>query len=281
MKSKVNVIWYILRYELLMNIRSKWVLGFSVGFALLVLGISYFGLALIGYEVEFQDFYRTIASLLNLAIYIIPVVALVMGVNSLCSERGEMDMLLSQPVSRTSVFVGKITGLFATMFISTMIGLGGAGIIIALKSGYDGIWKYLIFVFLCIAMAAVFLSLSGLVATLARKRAVALVITLLLWAFFVIFYDLVVFAISYYFVGERYLRTMLYFSLLANPIDVIRVLTLMIIGGAPALGPAGAGLIRQFGGVWAGIFLSIGIILVWIIVPLTAAVYAFKKRDVI
>ena len=279
--SKIRTVGHIMRYELLMNIRSKWVLGFSIGFALLALGISYFGMALIGYTVEFQDFYRTVASLLNMVIYLIPVVALVMGVNSMCVERSSFDMLLAQPVSRSQVFLGKIGGLFVAMFVTTTIGLGAPGIVIALQSGYDGIWKYLIFVVLCLAMATMFISLSTLVSVLVRGRTRALVITLLLWVFFVLFYDLIVFSISYYVVNERYLRTMLYFSLLVNPIDIIRVLTLMIIGGEAALGPAGAGLIRQFGGVWSGISLSAALILVWNVAPLAVATYVFKKRDIL
>lgn len=279
--SKIRTVGYIMRYELLMNIRSKWVLGFSIGFALLALGISYFGMALIGYMVEFQDFYRTVASLLNLVIYLIPVVALVMGVNSMCQERSSFDMMLAQPVSRSQVFLGKIGGLFIAMFVTTAIGLGTPGIVIGVQSGYEGVWKYVIFVVLCLAMATMFVSVSTLVSVIVRGRTRALVISLLLWVFFILFYDMIVFAISYYVVNERYLRTMLYFSLIANPIDIIRVLTLMIIGGESALGPAGAGLIRQFGGIWTGISLSAALILLWNIVPLGLATLVFKKRDIV
>lgn len=278
--KKLNAISYILYQELLINIRSKWVIGFSFIFAFLVIGISYFGLAFIGYEVGFQDFYNTVASLVNLVIYIMPIIALVMGVNSLCGETGEIDILLAQPVSRAEVLIGKITGLFATILFSTFIGFGGAGLIISIKSGYEGVWKYIIFVVLSVLMAAVFLSLSLLVGILSRRRAKALVVTLLLWSFFVIFYDLFVFAISYT-VDERYLRTTLYFSLLGNPIDIIRVLTLMVLGGTPALGPAGAGLIRQFGGIWTAIILSLGLLMVWIAVPLFISIYFFKRQDIL
>jgi Cu-processing system permease protein len=231
--------------------------------------------------VEFQDFYRTVASLLNMVIYLIPVVALVMGVNSMCQERSSLDMMLAQPVSRSQVFLGKIGGLFIAMFVTTAIGLGTPGIVIGVQSGYEGIWKYVIFVVLCLAMATMFVSVSTLVSVIVRGRTRALVISLLLWVFFILFYDMIVFAISYYVVNERYLRTMLYFSLIANPIDIIRVLTLMIIGGESALGPAGAGLIRQFGGVWTGISLSAVLILLWNIVPLGLATLVFKKRDIV
>ncbi len=276
----IRVLRQILKIELLINMRSKWIVGFSVAFALLAMGISYFGLALIGYEVEFQDFYRTVASLLNLVIYIVPIVALVIGANSFSVERGDLDMLLSQPVSRTQVLLGKMGGLFGTVVLSTLIGFGIAGVIIALKCGYEGAWKYLIFVALCIGMGTVFLSLAALISVLARRRAKALVVTLLLWAFFVIFYDLVVIALSYY-VEEAYVRPLLYFSLLANPVDIVRVLTLMVIGGIAALGPAGAGMLRQFGGLWTSLILSLAMLVVWIIIPLAGAVLVFKRQDIL
>jgi len=279
-KNYFNTTIYISYQELLVNLRSKWIIGFGLAFAFLVMGVSYFGLAFIGYEVGFQDFYSTVASLLNLVIYIMPIIALVMGTNSLCGETGEMDILLTQPISRAKVLMGKMGGLFTTILSSTLLGFGGAGLIIAIKSGYEGVWKYIIFVVLSVVMAAVFLSLSLLVGILSRRRAKALVVTLLLWSFFVIFYDLFVFAISYT-VDERYLRTTLYFSLLGNPIDIIRVLTLMLLGGTSALGPAGAGLIRQFGGIWTGIILSLGLLMFWIAVPLSLAIYLFRRQDIL
>ncbi len=275
---RIGKIGCIANHELLMNVRSKWILGFSVTFALIALGISYFGLAFIGYEVEFQDFYRTVASLLNLIIYVIPIVALVLGANSFSGEGGEINILAAQPLTRVEILAGKAGGLFVTLLVSTLLGFGVAGLIIALRSGYAGIWKYIIFVFLSIGLATIFLSLSILITIVSRGRAKALVVSLLLWFFFVIFYDLCVIAISYA-VEERYLRTVLYFSLLGNPIDIVRVLTLMTVGGTSALGPAGAGLIRQYGGMGAGIILSFGLIVLWIAVPLFAAGVVFSRQD--
>lgn len=275
---RFQTIAYIANHELLLNVRSKWILGFSATFALIALGISYFGLAFIGYEVEFQDFYRTVASLLNLIVYVVPIVALVLGANSFSREGGEVGILAAQPLSRMEILMGKAGGLFVTLLISTLVGFGVAGLIIAIRSGYEGMWRYIIFVLLSTGLATIFLSLSILIAIVSKGKAKALVVSLLLWFFFVIFYDLGVIAISYS-VDERYLRTTLYFSLLGNPIDIVRVLTLMVVGGTSALGPAGAGLIRQFGGMGAGIILSAGMILLWIVIPLVVAGNIFARQD--
>jgi Cu-processing system permease protein len=275
----VKTVSYIARHEFLINIRNKWTLAFAALFAILVLAISYFGMALVGYEVEFQDFYRTTASLLNLVMYVIPIVALVMGTNSFAGNGGSFDLLFSQPVSRGEVLIGKFSGLFVSVSVSTLLGFGLAGMVIALRSDYEGVWRYALFVLISLGLAMSFFSLSILAAILAKRKAKAFVIVLLLWFFFVIFYDLLVISLTY-FIEESYLRPALFLSLIGNPVDIMRVLTLMTIGGTSALGPAGAGLIRYFGGAWSSLMLGITFSLLWIIVPLLIASWVLKRQDI-
>lgn len=75
----------IARQELVINIRNRWTIVFAIAFGGLVLAISYFGLVTAG-QIGFQGFARTSASLLNLVLYIIPLVALVMGTLSFTSS---------------------------------------------------------------------------------------------------------------------------------------------------------------------------------------------------
>jgi Cu-processing system permease protein len=64
----------IARQELVINIRNRWTLVFAGVFGILVLAISYFGLVT-GGSLGFQGFARTSASLLNMVLYIVPLVA--------------------------------------------------------------------------------------------------------------------------------------------------------------------------------------------------------------
>ncbi|HSB29704.1 MAG TPA: ABC transporter permease subunit, partial [Pyrinomonadaceae bacterium] len=122
----------IARQELTVNIRNRWTMIFSGVFCLLVLAISYFGLVTAG-TIGFQGFARTSASLLNLVLYVIPLVALTMGTLSFTSDAGSNELLYSQPVSRVDVMLGKLAGLFASIVTATFIGFGAAGVIISLK----------------------------------------------------------------------------------------------------------------------------------------------------
>ncbi|HYL97598.1 MAG TPA: ABC transporter permease subunit, partial [Blastocatellia bacterium] len=129
-----NAVTTIARQELIINIRNKWTVIFAGVFGVLVLAISYFGLATAG-SIGFQGFARTSASLLNLVLYLVPLVSLIMGTLSFTSEKTTGEMLFAQPVSRSDILAGKIAGLFASIFTATLIGFGLAGIVISVKAG--------------------------------------------------------------------------------------------------------------------------------------------------
>ena len=61
--------------EIIASIRGRWTHIFALIFAVLVSGISYFGLSASGYSGTMQDFSRTTLSLLNLVLYIIPLIS--------------------------------------------------------------------------------------------------------------------------------------------------------------------------------------------------------------
>ena len=133
----MNAILTIAKQELIINIRNKWTLIFAIAFGTLVLAISYFGLVTVG-EIGFEGFTRTSASLLNLILYVIPLVALVMGTLSFTSEKSSGELLFSQPVTRTEILLGKLAGLFVSIASATLIGFGIAVFLIAVKAGPEG-----------------------------------------------------------------------------------------------------------------------------------------------
>ncbi len=276
---KASAIAEIGKLELKIQLRSKWMIGFGMLFAVLVVGVSYYGLTFLGYEAEFQDFYRTTVTMLNLVLIIIPVVALVACGQSLSGDPGYFEFLASQPIGRTDILLGKVAGLFVALTVITVFGFGLGGLMIALKTNSEGIWKYFIFVGMSITLGLVFVSLSAMLSILANRRAMAIVTALVLWFFFLFIYDFIVLSASYY-VEEAYLRKMLYFSLLGNPIDLARVVVLMSVGGEAALGAAGAGLLRMFGGAVTSAISAAALFAVWVAVPLGIAALVFRRQDI-
>ena len=136
-------IFTIAGQETRISMRNRWTLLFAGVFGLLALAISYFGLVTEGYA-GFQGFARTTASLLSLVLYLVPLVALTMTILSLTGDRGEMELLFSQPLARIEILLGKVLGLFGSMLTAMLFGFGVAGTVIASQVGADGLLRFLV-----------------------------------------------------------------------------------------------------------------------------------------
>jgi Cu-processing system permease protein len=274
----INAVATIARQELVINIRNRWTTIFALVFGGLALAISYFGMLTAG-AIGFQSFARTSASLLNLVLYIIPLVALMMGALSFTSEKSLSEVLFAQPVTRTEILVGKLAGLFASMVIATLAGFGLAGAIIALKTGTGGVLRYQAFVVLSLALALVFLTLSALVASVCQRKTKAFGVALFLWFFFALFFDLMAIGVTFL-LKERTANAFIFSSLLGNPVDLARVACLIILDGKEVFGAAGAALVKFTGGEGVSFALLIGGLIVWMIVPFLLARHALKRQDI-
>jgi Cu-processing system permease protein len=273
-----HAITAIARQELVINIRNRWTIVFAVAFGALALAISYFGLVTAG-QIGFQGFARTSASLLNLVLYIIPLVALVMGTLSFTSEKSAGELLFSQPITRTEILLGKLLGLFASIFTATLVGFGLAGLVIASNAGTEGSLRYPLFVGFSLLLALIFLSLAAFISALCGRKAKAFGVALFVWFFFVLFYDLLVIGATFL-LKERTANTFIFASLFANPVDMVRVASLMALDGKEIFGAAGAALLRFFGGEVLSLLLLLSALALWIIAPLLLARSLLGRQDI-
>ncbi len=273
-----NAVTTIARQELVINIRNRWTLVFAALFGVLVLAISYFGLVT-GGTVGFQGFARTSASLLNMVLYIIPLVALTMGTLSFTSEKSASELLFSQPVTRGEILVGKFLGLFASIFTATLVGFGLAGVIIAAKAGTEGALRYPALIGFSLLLALIFLSLSAFISAVCGRQSKAFGVALFVWFFFVLFYDLVVIGATFLF-KERTANAFLFGSLFGNPVDMVRVASLMTLNGKDIFGAGGAALLRFFGGEGLSIALLLIALSFWVVAPLFFAQRLLRHQDI-
>lgn len=259
------------------NVRNKWTVLFALVFGALSLAIAWFGLVTAGLA-GFQGFTRTTASLLNLVLYLVPIVGLAMGALSLTGEKGANELLFSQPVTRREILVGKIHGLFLSIVTAMFFGFGLTGIVIAFTAGPDGVWRYLSFVGFALLLALVFLSLGAMVAVLSGTKAKALGYSLFLWFFFVLFYDLFVIGLTFV-LRERAANQFIFLSLFGNPVDMVRVSSLITLSDATIFGPAGAALVKFLGGRVASNLLLVSGLVVWTVAPLLIADRVLRRQD--
>lgn len=267
----------IARKELKDVLKSDWLLGYTVLFAVLALTISYLGQRNLG-GLGFEGFSRTTASLLNLSLLLTPLVGLAAGAGAIAGMRdhGSLSYLLAQPVRPLEVLVGKYMGQVTAIGLATIAGFGMAGIVIAMASPAMSVGFYLLLLGLVIVLSAVMVGIGLLVSVMSRDRGQAIGIVIGVWFFFVLFFDLVLVGmVSSSALGGAALLT----ALLANPVEVVRLLMVLNLDSEmTVLGPFGAYLMDSFGASGATVLLSVAM-LVWLLVPLGVGSVLFRNPN--
>lgn len=268
----------IARRELVIAVRNRWTLIVSAVFGILMVAIAWAGVAAEGYGGT-TDFTRTSASLLNLVLYLVPLMALVMGTLSFAGDRGTAELLFSQPVSRTDVMLGKILGLFLSLSSAMSAGFLLAGGVIFAGTGSSGVGAFLAFAFLTLLLSMVFLGIAALATILSGRRPRSFGIAILLWFFFVLLYDLLVLGAASQLKGQT-ATVALFLSLFGNPVDLVRVASLILLDNVTIFGAAGAALVRFLGGAAWSMVVLLGALAAWIAVPLVIARAALRNQDI-
>ena len=105
MSAAIRAALVVAAAEFRAALAGRLVQGFGVVFALMALAIAGAGLAASG-QVVVQGFTRTAVSLLSLALYLLPLVGLVLGAHAFGVEDGGTELLLAQPIARGTVREG-------------------------------------------------------------------------------------------------------------------------------------------------------------------------------
>jgi Cu-processing system permease protein len=254
------------------RIRNRWVLAISLVFAAFALLITYFGAAQQG-AVGFRGIEVTIASLVSLVIYLVPLIALVLGYDAVVGERerGSLDLLLSMPVTRLEVILGKFLGLSSALGLSTLIGFGSAGVLLAYQIKLDALFDYWGFVLSAILMGMSFLSMAVMVSVIASDRARASGAAIALWFFYVLVFDLLLLG-GLVVSGGGIGGDVFSYLLLLNPADIFRVLNIFGMEEAKTLYGLGTVLPDTLSSPW-----FLGTLMVfWIVAPLGVAIWKFE-----
>ena len=268
------------RQELTLALRSRWTQIFALAFAALALATASSGYIMSGGS-GVQDFSRTAVSLVQLVLILVPLTSLVIGVLSLASDQGAVELLLSQPVPRRTILLGRLLGLFEALAAAQALGFGAAGLVVFLNAGDEGIAGFLLLLLASLVMTSVFLGIAALLAVggFGRRRAQALALALVIWFGLVILFDIAALGAASLLPSGPASR-LLIVSVLANPVDAARTAALLGIEGPAAFGAASLAFLRFTGGTWGAAMLLAVSAIVWIVAPPLLAVRRLGRADV-
>jgi Cu-processing system permease protein len=272
-----TIITTLLKKEISDSLNNRWFVLYAAAFTGLALLLSWLSLSGggTGYR-GFASFGRTAASLVNLVLLVVPLMALTIGASSLSGERerGTLTYLLSQPINRSEVLLGKYLGLAAALLGALALGFGLSAVVIAGRGGQTDAKAYALLVAFAFVLALGMLSLGFLISVTSHKATVATGLALFIWLALVFIGDLGLMGTTLAF--KLPIDTLFSLALL-NPLQVFKMSALISINSTlDVLGPAGTYAMQTYRDNLTWLFL--GSLAAWIVLPLGAAYVIFDRR---
>jgi len=268
----------VAKKEIMDNIRNKWILLMTGIFAALTLLVSYFGSLGQGW----QDLGFTIAGMMTLVQYLIPIIGLMLGYSAIVGEieRGSLNALLSFPLKRIEVLIGKFIGLGGVLSVALLVGFGIAGIVIGANVSEVDVVQYISFLLASVLLGLVFVAISLLASSFFENRSTAMGMAVFLWFFFTMIWNLIIAGIA---IASGGIDLMLseglpewYYAVnIINPISAYGTLVSLNVGPVSASPIEDILSTPEFYSSW----LMVAILLLWTILSLVLAYVFFKKRD--
>ena len=254
------------------RLRNRWVLAVALVFAAFSLVITYAGGAQQG-TVGLRSLEFTITSLVSLVIYLVPLIALLLGFDAIVGERerGSLDLLLAYPITRGELLLGQYLGLALALALAMLAGLAAVGVVLAGQFGTRALFHYSGFVISALLMGLAFLSLAVLISVLARDRTRASGAAIILWFLFVLVFDLALLGVLVGTAG-RYGGEIFPYLLLLNPTDVFRILNVFSAEDVRSA----YGLVSVVPPVLLRLDVLAAVMAGWIAIPLALAKWRFK-----
>ena len=248
----------ILKYSFFDLMRSRWSYVYFLFY--LVLGFVLFFLN--------SDVNKAVITLLNIIIVLTPLIGTIFGVMYYYSSREFVELLLSQPLKRSTIFVGQYLGVSISLSLSLIIGLGIPFVAYGVFRSGD-IWDFTSLLITGGFLTFIFVALAYNIALSFNDKIKGFGFAILLWLFMAVIYDglIMIMMISFqdYPLDKFALGAMMF-----NPIDLSRVLILLKLDISALLGYTGA-VFQQFFGTSNGMIISMTVLLIWILILMSGS----------
>ncbi len=275
---RFRVVKSLILWELTEALRSRWLVAYALSYLLFGLSLTQFSLMGVSY-LGLQAVGRIMATLINLSLYLVPLISLVLGCISIVGEKevGIVEWLFSEPIGVLDYVLGKYLGLLIAISVATFLGFGLASWVVVVALPATDLHKYLMFIVVAILLSMACLSIGMMISASSKSRFEALGLAFLVWFTMIFVYDLMVMGMTI----SMGLRESEVFTLaVANPVEDARILMIYFIDPMLTfLGPHGAYAVRELG-EWLPLALSL-ILAIYAVVILSVTIFVLKGKDLI
>ena len=256
----------ILKYSFYDLMRSRWSYVYF-GFYLLL------GIVLLFLN---NDLSKAVITLMNVIIILVPLIGTIFGVMYYYNSKEFTELLLAQPLKRSSIFLGQYLGVSLSLSMSLILGLGIPFMFYGLFRS-NAIWDFSLLLITGVFLTLIFTALAFNIALSNENKIKGFGYAILLWLFLAIIYD-GIFLMSLIVFEEYPLDKLSLFGTMLNPIDLSRTLILLKLDISALLGYTGA-VFKKFFGTNLGLIISFFMLTLWVILPVFRITYKSKKKD--
>lgn len=256
----------ILKYSFYDLIRSRWSYVYFLFYLLLGFVLLFLN----------NNVSKAVITLMNIIIVLVPLIGTLFGIMYYYNSKEFTELLLAQPIKRSSIFLGQYLGVAGSLTLSLVLGLGIPFVLYGLFRS-DAIFDFSLLLVTGAFLTLIFTALSFNIALANENKIKGFGYAVLLWLFMAVIYD-GLFLMSLIIFNEYPLDNFSLGATLFNPIDLSRTLILLKLDISALLGYTGA-IFKQFFGTSQGILVSIAMLALWTIVPIWWLVYRAKRKD--
>ena len=256
----------ILKYSFFDLLRSRWSY------------VYFFFYLIIGFVLLFlnNDTSKAVITLMNIIVVLTPLIGTIFGVMYYYNSREFTELLLAQPLKRTTIFLGQYIGVSLSLSLSLVLGLGIPFLAYGVMQS-TAIFNFITLLFVGAFLTFIFVALAFNIALSNENKIKGFGYAILLWLFLAVIYD-GLFLISLVVFQEYPLDQFSLFATMFNPIDLSRILILLKLDISALLGYTGA-VFQKFFGTNFGMILSSLVLILWTILPTLRIISKSKRKD--
>ncbi|MBW7870025.1 MAG: ABC transporter permease subunit [Flavobacteriia bacterium] len=251
----------IIKYVVSDILRNKIIIAYTI-FLLLIS----FGLFVIEDVPE-----KSLMSMLTMNLTLIPLISTMFSTIYIYNSGEFIELLAAQPIKRKTLWFSIFISLALALSIAFFIGFGIPVLIFSANS--IGITM----IITGIILSVIFVSISLFTAVYIKDKTKGIGAALLLWLFFTVVFDGLVLFLLFQFLDYPLENLIVVLSML-NPVDLVRIVSLMQMDVSALMGATTAVFKKTFTGM-SGSFITYGVLLLWLIIPLYFSTRKFDKKD--
>jgi Cu-processing system permease protein len=256
----------ILKYSFYDLMRSRWSYVYFVFYLLLGVVLLFLN----------NNLSKAVITLMNVIIVLVPLIGTIFGVMYYYNSKEFTELLLAQPLKRSSIFLGQYIGVALSLSMSLILGLGIPFVFYGLFKSND-IWDFSLLLITGTFLTFIFTALAFNIALSNENKIKGFGYAILLWLFLAVIYD-GLFLMSLILFEDYPLDKLSLFGTMLNPIDLSRTLILLKLDISALLGYTGA-VFKKFFGTNFGLIVSIVMLSVWVVLPVLRIVYKSNRKD--